>query len=99
MSLVQRLEVRQGQALVMTPQLLQAIKLLQLSQLDLAAYVEAELERNPLLERAEPELPGPGETSESSGHSDDASSDGHRTATDRAGNAPAEKVDVALRER
>src|SRR4051794_22574420 len=44
MSLVQRLEVRQGQALVMTPQLLQAIKLLQLSQLDLAAYVETELE-------------------------------------------------------
>ncbi|GJD35972.1 RNA polymerase factor sigma-54 [Methylobacterium aerolatum] len=57
MSLLQRLEVRQGQALVMTPQLLQAIKLLQLSHLDLAAYVEAELERNPLLERAEPEAP------------------------------------------
>ncbi len=55
MSLLQRLEVRQGQALVMTPQLLQAIKLLQLSHLDLAAYVDAELERNPLLERAEPE--------------------------------------------
>ncbi|GLS53970.1 RNA polymerase factor sigma-54 [Methylobacterium gregans] len=53
MSLLQRLEMRQGQALVMTPQLLQAIKLLQLSQLDLAAYVETELERNPLLERAE----------------------------------------------
>ena len=35
----------------MTPQLMQAIKLLQLSNLDLAAYVEAELERNPLLER------------------------------------------------
>ena len=61
MSLVQRLEVRQGQALVMTPQLLQAIKLLQLSQLDLAAYVEAELERNPLLERAEPSRRPPGE--------------------------------------
>lgn len=58
MSLLQRLEVRQGQALVMTPQLLQAIKLLQLSHLDLAAYVEAELERNPLLERAEAEGPG-----------------------------------------
>src|SRR3712207_1833477 len=53
MALMQRLEMRQGQALVMTPQLLQAIKLLQLSHLDLAAYVEAELERNPLLERAE----------------------------------------------
>ena len=36
----------------MTPQLMQAIKLLQLSNLDLAAYVEDELERNPLLERA-----------------------------------------------
>ncbi len=35
----------------MTPQLMQAIKLLQLSNLDLTAYVEAELERNPLLER------------------------------------------------
>jgi RNA polymerase sigma-54 factor len=53
MALIQRLEMRQGQALVMTPQLLQAIKLLQLSHLDLAAYVEAELERNPLLERAD----------------------------------------------
>ncbi|MFE1603195.1 RNA polymerase factor sigma-54 [Methylobacterium sp. ID0610] len=55
MGLLQRLEMRQGQALVMTPQLLQAIKLLQLSHLDLAAYVDAELERNPLLERAEVE--------------------------------------------
>jgi RNA polymerase sigma-54 factor len=51
MGLMQRLELRQGQSLVMTPQLLQAIKLLQLSHLDLAAHVEAELERNPLLER------------------------------------------------
>jgi RNA polymerase sigma-54 factor len=51
MALSQRLEFRQSQALVMTPQLLQAIKLLQLSSLDLAAYVETELERNPLLER------------------------------------------------
>jgi len=51
MALSQRLEFRQSQALVMTPQLMQAIKLLQLSSLDLAAYVEAELEKNPLLER------------------------------------------------
>jgi len=42
----------------MTPQLMQAIKLLQLSNLDLAAYVEAELERNPLLDRgAEADAP------------------------------------------
>ena len=52
MALSQRLEIRQGHALVMTPQLMQAIKLLQLSNLDLAAYVEGELERNPLLERS-----------------------------------------------
>jgi RNA polymerase sigma-54 factor len=51
MALSQRLEFRQSQALVMTPQLMQAIKLLQLSNLDLITYVEGELERNPLLER------------------------------------------------
>jgi RNA polymerase sigma-54 factor len=50
MALTQRLELRQSHALVMTPQLMQAIKLLQLSNLELASYVEGELERNPLLE-------------------------------------------------
>jgi RNA polymerase sigma-54 factor len=44
----------------MTPQLMQAIKLLQLSNLDLVAYVEGELERNPLLER-DSETDGPAE--------------------------------------
>src|SRR6201991_4431195 len=53
MALTQRLEFRQSQSLVMTPQLMQAIKLLQLSNLDLVAFVEEELERNPLLERAD----------------------------------------------
>lgn len=53
MALTQRLEFRQSQSLVMTPQLMQAIKLLQLSNLDLVAFVEDELERNPLLERAD----------------------------------------------
>src|SRR5215471_12324444 len=52
-ALTQRLELKQGQSLVMTPQLQQAIKLLQLSNLELADYVENELERNPLLEREE----------------------------------------------
>ncbi len=51
MALGQRLEIRQGQSLVMTPQLQQAIKLLQLSNIELAEYCEAELERNPILER------------------------------------------------
>ena len=52
MALTQKLQLRQSHALVMTPQLMQAIKLLQLSNLDLVGYVESELERNPLLERA-----------------------------------------------
>src|SRR6266851_5172631 len=52
MALTQRLEIRQSHALVMTPQLMQAIKLLELSNLDLTSYVEGELERNPLLEHA-----------------------------------------------
>jgi RNA polymerase sigma-54 factor len=51
MAASQRLELRHSQSLVMTPQLQQAIKLLQLSNLELAAYVEQELERNPLLDR------------------------------------------------
>ncbi len=61
MALTQRLELKQGQTLVMTPQLQQAIKLLQLSNLELADYVETELEKNPLLDRehAEAEAPAP----------------------------------------
>jgi RNA polymerase sigma-54 factor len=55
MAFAQRLEMRQGQGLVMTPQLQQAIKLLQMSNLELAAFVEQELERNPVLEREESE--------------------------------------------
>ncbi|MGD2133154.1 MAG: RNA polymerase sigma-54 factor, partial [Maricaulaceae bacterium] len=51
MALGQKLQLKQGQSLVMTPQLQQAIKLLQLSNLELAEFVETELERNPLLQR------------------------------------------------
>ena len=62
--LAPRLEFRQTQSLVMTPQLRQAIKLLQCTNLEAGAFVEEELERNPLLERDEsgdamPERPAP----------------------------------------
>ena len=53
MAIIPRLDLRQSQTLVMTPQLQQAIKLLQLSNLELNEFVDQELERNPLLERAE----------------------------------------------
>ncbi len=51
MALSPRLEVRQSQSLTLTPQLMQSIRLLQLSHLELDAFVDAELLRNPLLER------------------------------------------------
>ena len=55
MAISQRLDLRQAQSLVMTPQLQQAIKLLELSNQELTAYVEQELEQNPLLERGDDE--------------------------------------------
>lgn len=50
MAMSPRLEVRQAQSLTLTPQLMQSIRLLQLSHLELNVFVEAELLRNPLLE-------------------------------------------------
>jgi RNA polymerase sigma-54 factor len=58
MGLTPRLEVRQGQNLTLTPQLMQSIRLLQLSHLELNAFIEAELLRNPLLEREDGPEPG-----------------------------------------
>ncbi len=51
MALTQRLEMRQGQSLVMTQQLQQSIKLVQLNNIELSAFIDGELEKNPLLER------------------------------------------------
>ncbi|MEO8301356.1 MAG: RNA polymerase factor sigma-54 [Rhizomicrobium sp.] len=62
-----RLELRQGQSLVMTPQLQQAIKLLQLSNVELAEYCESELEKNPLLERDDREAAPVSETPDAGG--------------------------------
>lgn len=55
MAVTPRLDLRQSTSLVMTPQLQQAIKLLELSNLEVTAYVERELEQNPFLERDEDE--------------------------------------------
>ena len=60
MAIGPRLELRQTQALVMTPRLQQAIRLLQLTNLELSQYVDQELERNPILERADADGVGEG---------------------------------------
>ena len=87
MAFTQRLELRQSQSLVVTPQLQQALKLLQLSNLDLIGYLEQELEQNPLLEQAPEDDPTPG----------DAPSSGDGEAPDEAsgGEEPASTADAA----
>lgn len=53
MAITPKLEIRQSQSLLMTPQLRQAINLLQMSNLELSEAIEQELTKNPLLEREE----------------------------------------------
>ena len=62
MSLAPRLDLRQSQSLVMTPQLQQAIRLLALSNLEVESFIAEEVERNPLLESGSRE--GGGESDE-----------------------------------
>jgi RNA polymerase sigma-54 factor len=54
MALSPRIELRQHQTLVMTPQLQQALRLLQMSNVELMAYVAGEVESNPVLDLGEP---------------------------------------------
>jgi len=67
MALIPRLDLKTVQTLVMTPQLQQAIKLLQLNNLELSEYIEQELEQNPLLEREDSGREGDGPASASAG--------------------------------
>ena len=71
MGLGPRLDIRQSQSLVLTPQLAQAIKLLQLSNLELEAAIAEEMAKNPLLESR----------GEEGGEADDAAPEGPATAT------------------
>ena len=68
MSLTPRLDLRQTQTVTMTPRLQQAIRLLQMSALELETAVAEELEKNPFLERegdtVETDNPEPSEFSE-----------------------------------
>jgi len=61
MALGPRLDIRQSQSLVLTPQLTQAIRLLQLSNLELEAVIAEEMAKNPLLEAASSEDDGDGD--------------------------------------
>ena len=57
MALGPRLDLRQSQSLVMTPQLQQAIRLLALSNLEIESFIAEELEKNPPVEPVRPAYP------------------------------------------
>ena len=61
MALGPRLDLRQSQSLVMTPQLQQAIRLLALSNLEVESFIAEEIEKNPLLESGAAEIEPGGE--------------------------------------
>ncbi len=89
MAISTKLELRQRHSLVMTPQLQQAIKLLQLSNMELAAFVDAELERNPLLEREESEEPASAPNGEAPEPVSSPFKDGDRDEANAAAAEPA----------
>jgi RNA polymerase sigma-54 factor len=97
MSIGPRLDLRQSQSLVVTPQLQAAIKLLTLSNLELAAHIESELENNPLLERADADE-GVERTADAAGDTYDEApvTDAAESLID--GVAPAESIDADIAE-
>ena len=80
MAINQRLDLKQSQNLTMTPQLQQAIKLLQLSNIELSEFVETELEKNPLLERDDGQ--GQNDQDDRNKNDDPSLSDSRSTNTD-----------------
>ena len=90
MSIGPRLDLRQSQSLVMTPQLQQAIKLLALTNVELEAYIGEELDRNPLLDTAaeEPREDMRGEDAVPAAASEDAGVDQLVSGGEGTGDTP-----------
>lgn len=88
MTISQRIDQRQQQSLVMTQQLQQSIKLLQLSSLDLQDFIATEIEKNPLLSE--------GEVSADSSQTD---SDQHSSTEDEQRGLREEIVDAQFSDR
>ncbi|QDC00896.1 RNA polymerase factor sigma-54 [Mesorhizobium sp. 8] len=97
MALAAKLQLRQSQSLVMTPQLMQSIRLLQLTHVELERFIEEEMERNPLLERAEPQ-DEPGEPEPPAAERTDAAEGDWFDESESAWSAEAmsEKLDSSL---
>ncbi|MET0575123.1 MAG: RNA polymerase factor sigma-54 [Mesorhizobium sp.] len=97
MALAAKLQLRQSQSLVMTPQLLQSIRLLQFTHAELERFVDEEIERNPLIERVEQREEGPGEPALEADSADGGESDWFtETDTPWSAEAMSEKLDTSL---
>jgi RNA polymerase sigma-54 factor len=95
MSLAPRLDLRQTQSLVMTPQLQQAIRLLALSNLEIEGFIAEEIEKNPLLDAGGGEDEGAPEPEPAAARDEPASAD--ELLTDGAGTGEAAlDVDFAV---
>src|SRR5262245_25124819 len=90
MALELKQQLRLSQQLVMTPQLQQAIKLLQLSRMELVGLVQRELEENPVLEETVegedggsrgPDTPDEPEAADAAGGGEAAEPGGHAEAS------------------
>lgn len=93
MALGPRLDLRQKQSLVMTPQLQQAIKLLQMSNIELMDYVTDELDRNPVLERGDD---ANSDSHDAAGQAEDWREDTFDDKFDGAASQTASDADVAV---
>ncbi|SFU13526.1 RNA polymerase factor sigma-54 [Mesorhizobium sp. YR577] len=93
MALAAKLQLRQSQSLVMTPQLMQSIKLLQMTHIELDHFVDEEIERNPLLDRVEPRDDAAGDRLEKN---DSAGEEWAEADTAWSAEAMSEKLDTSL---
>lgn len=96
MALAAKLQLKQSQSLVMTPQLLQSIKLLQMTHLELERFIDDEIERNPLLARAEPRDEGVDVQPSNTPRAEDTSNNSGETEAEWSSTSISEKLDASL---
>ncbi|TGQ71045.1 RNA polymerase factor sigma-54 [Mesorhizobium sp. M00.F.Ca.ET.186.01.1.1] len=98
MALAAKLQLRQSQSLVMTPQLMQSIRLLQFTHVELEHFIDEEIERNPLLERAEPQEDAASEQAQKTEAEPQAAADGDWFDNEAGWSAEAisDKLDTSL---
>jgi RNA polymerase sigma-54 factor len=96
MALAAKLQMRQSQALVMTPQLMQSIRLLQFTHAELERFIDEEIERNPLLERVAEDTGGPEEPPEAPAPAAAADDDWMESGQEWSAEAISDKLDSSL---